>query len=100
MITLDGEQQAARDWFESLRDRICLELEAIERENGSDACFTYPPWGRQAEGVGPRERGRGLRGGMAGRDLARKSLVEGKSGLARSNLGGLRLLQKKTYEDN
>src|SRR3546814_476321 len=67
MITLDGEQQAARDWFESLRDRICLEFEAIERENGSDACFTYTPWDRQAEGLGPSEGGGGVRGVMKGR---------------------------------
>jgi coproporphyrinogen III oxidase len=32
MIELDEEQQAARDWFESLRDRICAEFEAIEKE--------------------------------------------------------------------
>ena len=32
MIELDDEQQAARDWFEALRDRICAEFEAIERE--------------------------------------------------------------------
>ena len=35
MIELDDQQQAARDWFESLRDRICAEFEAIEREAGS-----------------------------------------------------------------
>ena len=34
---LDAEQQAARTWFESLRDRICAEFEAVEREAGSDA---------------------------------------------------------------
>ena len=41
MIALDDQQQAARDWFESLRDRICAEFEAIEREAGSDARFDY-----------------------------------------------------------
>src|SRR3546814_16689785 len=56
-----------RDWFESLRDRIGLEFEAIERENGSDACFTYTPWDRQAEGLGPSEGGGGVRGVMKGR---------------------------------
>ena len=30
MLELDDQQQAARDWFESLRDRICAEFEAIE----------------------------------------------------------------------
>ena len=46
MIELDEEQQAARDWFESLRDRICAEFEAIEAEMGSDARFEYVAWER------------------------------------------------------
>ena len=33
MIELDSEQQAARSWFESLRDRICAAFEAIERRS-------------------------------------------------------------------
>ena len=37
MLELDDQQQAARDWFESLRDRICAAFEEIEREAGSDA---------------------------------------------------------------
>ena len=41
MIALDTQQQSARDWFESLRDRICAEFEAIEREAGSDAWKAY-----------------------------------------------------------
>ena len=49
MITLDSQQEAARDWFESLRDRICAEFEAIERESGSDASFEYIPWDRTDE---------------------------------------------------
>ncbi|MGE5722763.1 MAG: coproporphyrinogen III oxidase, partial [Sphingomonadales bacterium] len=32
MITLDHEQEEARAWFESLRDRICGAFEAIEGE--------------------------------------------------------------------
>ena len=36
---LDDEQQAARTWFEHLRDRICAAFEAIEREAGSEAAF-------------------------------------------------------------
>lgn len=35
---LDTEQQAAREWFESLRDRICAAFEAIEQE----AWWVYP----------------------------------------------------------
>ena len=46
MLELDDQQQAARDWFESLRDRICAEFEAIEREAGSDASFAYTAWDR------------------------------------------------------
>lgn len=40
------QKQTARTWFESLRDAICAEFEAIEREAGSDASFTYTPWDR------------------------------------------------------
>ncbi len=47
MIELDDQQQAARDWFESLRDRICAEFETIESEAGGDARFTYMPWDRE-----------------------------------------------------
>lgn len=46
MAPLDPQQSAARDWFESLRDRICTEFEAIEREAGSDAAFIFMPWER------------------------------------------------------
>ena len=67
MIPLDSQQQATRDWFESLRDRICAEFEAIEREAGSDARFTYTPWDREAEGIAPGEGGGGVRGVMSGK---------------------------------
>lgn len=67
MISLDPQQQAARDWFESLRDRICAAFEAIEAEAGSDARFTYTPWDREAEGVAAGEGGGGVRGVMTGR---------------------------------
>ena len=51
MKPLDDQQQAARDWFESLRTRICAAFEAIEREAGSDAAFEYTPWDRvEADG--------------------------------------------------
>ena len=55
---------AARTWFESLRDRICAEFEAIEREAGSDAAFVYTPWQREEEGN--PDPGGGTRGLMKG----------------------------------
>src|SRR3712207_359949 len=64
MIKLDGEQQAAREWFEALRDRICAEFEAIEREAGSEARFDYLPWDREDAGGEPG--GGGVRGLMKG----------------------------------
>ena len=54
----------AREWFESLRDRICAEFEAIEREAGSDAAFDYLAWQREEEGNA--EPGGGVRGVMKG----------------------------------
>lgn len=65
MIHLDEQQQAARDWFESLRDRICATFEAIEREGGSDAAFEYTPWNRESDPEG--SGGGGVRGVMKGR---------------------------------
>ncbi|ABF53061.1 oxygen-dependent coproporphyrinogen oxidase [Sphingopyxis alaskensis] len=67
MIPLDPQQQKARNWFESLRDRICAEFEAIEAEAGSDARFTYTSWDREAEGLEPGEGGGGVRGVMTGK---------------------------------
>jgi coproporphyrinogen III oxidase len=67
MIPLDAQQQAARNWFEDLRDRICAAFEAIEREVGSDATFSYLPWYREGEGLSPGEGGGGVRGVMKGR---------------------------------
>ncbi len=64
MIEIDTQQQAARDWFESLRDRICAEFEAIEREAGSDAAFSYTPWNREDDTEG--NGGGGVRGVMKG----------------------------------
>jgi len=65
MIILDDQQQAAKTWFESLRDRICAAFEAIEREAGSDAAFQYRPWNRdddlEAKGGG------GVQGLMKGK---------------------------------
>jgi coproporphyrinogen III oxidase len=65
MLTLDAEQQTARDWFESLRTRICTAFEAIEREAGSDAAFDYITWDRVDPSGEPG--GGGVRGVMKGR---------------------------------
>jgi coproporphyrinogen III oxidase len=60
------EQTAqARNWFEDLRDRICAEFEAIEREAGSEAEFTYTPWDR--EEAGNDDPGGGVQGLMKGK---------------------------------
>ena len=59
-IELDEEQARARDWFETLRDRICAAFEQIERGAGSDAAFDYTPWDRE-------QGGGGVRGLMKGR---------------------------------
>ncbi len=65
MLALDEEQQAARDWFESLRDRTCAAFEEIEREAGSDATFDYTPWERTDTTGEPG--GGGVRGQMTGK---------------------------------
>jgi len=54
MDPLDPQQQAARTWFESLRDRICAEFERIEAEAGSTARFSFTPWERDGGGGGVR----------------------------------------------
>jgi coproporphyrinogen III oxidase len=65
MIALDSRQSAARDWFETLRDQICAEFVAIEREAGSDASFDYLPWNREDD---PEAKGGGgVRGVMKGK---------------------------------
>ena len=64
MTPLDDQQQAARDWFEALRTRICDEFEAIEREAGGDARFEFIPWERSDEDGTPG--GGGVRGQMTG----------------------------------
>ncbi|HEX8413046.1 MAG TPA: oxygen-dependent coproporphyrinogen oxidase [Sphingomicrobium sp.] len=64
MKPLDDQQQAARSWFESLRDRICAAFEGIEREAGSDAAFHYIPWERTDTDGSPG--GGGVRGQMNG----------------------------------
>jgi coproporphyrinogen III oxidase len=79
MLELDEQQQATRDWFESLRDRICAAFEEIEREAGSDAAFVYTPWERTD--VTGEAGGGGVRGQMAGQ-------VFEKVGLNVSTVGG------------
>ena len=49
MSEWNEQTRQARAWFESLRDRICAEFEAIEREAGSAATFEYTPWQREEE---------------------------------------------------
>jgi coproporphyrinogen III oxidase len=78
-LKLDDQQQAARDWFESLRNRICAEFEAIEREAGSESQFDYTPWERQDADGAPG--GGGVRGMM-------KGLVFEKVGVNVSTVGG------------
>src|SRR5918994_1784762 len=65
MLAFDDQQQACRDWFESLRDRICAAFEAIEREAGSDATFEFISWNRTEDDGTPG--GGGVRGQMAGK---------------------------------
>jgi coproporphyrinogen III oxidase len=80
MLPLDEQQQAARDWFEALRDRICAAFEQIEREAGSDAAFVYTPWDRHDPDGKPG--GGGVRGQMSGR-------VFEKVGVNVSTVGGV-----------
>ena len=65
MLPLDDQQQAAREWFERLRDRITAAFEEIEREVGSDASFTYIPWERTDDSAAAG--GGGVRGQMTGK---------------------------------
>ena len=60
----DEQQQAARNWFESLRDRICTAFETIESEAGGNARFAFTPWDRTDPDGSPG--GGGVRGMMKG----------------------------------
>ena len=64
---MDSLQQTeqAREWFESLRTRICAAFEAIEREAGSDAAFDFIEWHREEDGN--PDPGGGVRGVMKGK---------------------------------
>ncbi|MGE4431699.1 MAG: oxygen-dependent coproporphyrinogen oxidase [Sphingobium sp.] len=90
MKPLDDQQSQARTWFEGLRDRICAEFEAIEREAGSDARFDYTPWDREAEGIAQGEGGDSGDGGSSGggvRGVMRGKVFE-KVGVNVSTVGG------------
>src|SRR5262249_58441608 len=57
--SVELQRTQARVWFEELRDRICLEVEALEREAPADlfpqapASFVFKPWKRTSrEGGG------------------------------------------------
>jgi coproporphyrinogen III oxidase len=65
VIEPDDQQATARQWFEQLRDMICAEFEAIEREAGSDASFDYTAWDRTDPDGSPG--GGGVRGVMKGK---------------------------------
>ena len=80
MAPLDDQQTAARVWFETLRDLICAEFEAIEAEAGSDARFEYISWDR-ADPSG-QHGGGGVRGVMKGKVFERV-------GVNVSTVGGL-----------
>jgi coproporphyrinogen III oxidase len=86
MSELDPQQQAARDWFESLRNRICAAFEEIEAEAGSDARFDYIAWDREGPGItpGPVEQG----GGGSGVRGVMKGKVFEKVGVNVSTVGG------------
>ena len=79
MIDLDHEQQAARNWFEALRDRICAEFEAIEAEADSGARFDYLHWDRTDPDGSP--------GGGGVRALMKGAVFE-KVGVNVSTVGG------------
>ena len=83
MKPLDEQQQAARDWFESLRTRICGEFEAIEREAGSQAAFVYTPWDRNETD----EQGNMTHGGGGVRSQMNGKVFE-KVGVNVSTVGG------------
>lgn len=65
MQQLDEQQQVAKDWFETLRTRICKAFEAIERSAGSETAFVYTSWEREDSSGGPG--GGGVRAQMNGK---------------------------------
>jgi coproporphyrinogen III oxidase len=62
--------ERAKAWFEALRNAVCAEFEAIEREAGNAASFEYTPWQRDAVeggGMSAGETGGGVRGLIKGK---------------------------------
>jgi len=71
--TVDARKQAARAWFEALRERICHGFEAIEDELAGTEHAALPPgrferkpWQRERGGAG-EDRGGGVMAVMRGR---------------------------------
>lgn len=62
---LDNQQLTAQTWFTELRNQICAEFEAIEREASSDASFEYIQWDRK--NPDGSAGGGGIQGSMKGR---------------------------------
>ena len=87
MLELDDQQQAARDWFESLRDRVCVAFEAIEREAGSDAAFEFIGWDRTDDDPGSESGADGASGGGGVRGQMNGKVFE-KVGVNVSTVGG------------
>ena len=88
----------AEAWFVSLRDSICAEFEAIEREAGSDAKFEYTPWEREAVETGQSpsasdcgETGGGTRGLIQGKvfDKAGANISTVRGAFSKEFAGGI-----------
>ncbi len=73
-LTHETLKPEAAAWFASLRDRICAEFEAVEREAGGDAVFTRTGWERPGGGGGVMSVLRGAVFEKAGVNI---SVVEG-----------------------
>lgn len=52
IMQIEEKKQQASNWFRELRNNICAEFEAIEKEMKSDAAFTRTPWTREQGGGG------------------------------------------------
>ncbi|WOE75126.1 oxygen-dependent coproporphyrinogen oxidase [Alterisphingorhabdus coralli] len=79
MTDWSEQKTRANTWFKSLRDDICAEFEAIEREAGSDARFTYNEWDRKDGDGTPGGGGRSglIKGRVFEKAGVNVSMVEG-----------------------